>query len=81
MEFGASELRLERFCLIAIKSLKTKREIAVKRERVRQSPILQFFIKEPKSSFLVRFRHFIFCKNTIKNTQKGAKLGAKNLEY
>ena len=35
LEFGASELRLKRFCLKAIKSLKTKREIAVKRERAR----------------------------------------------
>lgn len=37
LEFGASELRLERFCLEATKSLKTKRGIAVKRERARQS--------------------------------------------
>ena len=41
-----SELRLERFCLEAMKLLKTKRGIAVKCERTRHEPRLPFHLKQ-----------------------------------
>ena len=43
----ASELRLERFCLEVMKSLKTKRGIAVKRERARHEPRRSRHLKKP----------------------------------
>ena len=42
----ASELRLERFCLEAMKLLKTKRGIAVKRERARHEPRHSLHLKQ-----------------------------------